>query len=70
MIGHFKSCDSNKTIPYKASDKKLLKKYTKIWERVSIVIGKEFDSESVYGDSDKYIKTKIKLYGNKVNTNF
>ena len=30
----------------------------------------EFDSESVYGDNDKYIKTKIKLYGDKINTNF
>ena len=30
----------------------------------------EFDSEPVYGDSDKYIKTKIKLYEDKVNTNF
>ena len=29
----------------------------------------EFDSEPVYGDVDKYIKTKI-MYGNKVNTNF
>ena len=30
----------------------------------------EFDSELVYGDSDKYIKTKIKSYGDKVNINF
>ena len=30
----------------------------------------EFDSDPVYGDVDKYIKTKIKLCGNKVNTNF
>ena len=30
----------------------------------------EFDSEPVYGDNDQYIKTKIKLYGDKVNTNF
>ena len=29
----------------------------------------EFDSEPVYGDNDKYIKTKIKIYGDKVNTN-
>ena len=28
------------------------------------------DSEPVYGDNDKYIKTKIKLYGDKENTNF
>ena len=28
------------------------------------------DSEPVCGDNDKYIKTKIKPYGDKVNTNF
>ena len=31
-------------------------------------IKKEFDSEPVH--SDKYIKTKIKIYNNKINTNF
>ena len=30
----------------------------------------KFDSEPVYGDNDKYIKTKTKLYGDKINTNF
>ena len=30
----------------------------------------EFDSEPVYGDNDKYVKTKINSYGNKINTNF
>ena len=30
----------------------------------------EFDSESVYGDGDKYIKTKIEMYEDRVNTNF
>ena len=30
----------------------------------------EFNREPVYGDNDKYIKTNIKLYGDKVNTNF
>ena len=39
-------------------------------ERVSSLINIEFDSEPVYGDNDKYIKIKIKLYGGKVNTNF
>ena len=28
----------------------------------------EFDSEPVHGDNDKYIKIKIMLYGDKVNT--
>ena len=30
----------------------------------------KFDSDPVYGDSDKYIKTKIQTYGDKVNNNF
>ena len=28
------------------------------------------DSEPVYGDNDKYIKVKIKSYGDKINKNF
>ena len=30
----------------------------------------KFDSEPIYGDNDKYIKTKIKKYDSSVNTNF
>ena len=30
----------------------------------------KFNSEPVYGDNDKYIKAKIKLYRDKTNTNF
>ena len=33
-------------------------------------MNKEFDSESVYGVNDKYIKTKIKMYEDRMNTNF
>ena len=68
MIRYAKCFDSNKTMSFKASDDKLLKKYSKIWERVSSLMNIEFDSEPVYGD--KYIKTKIKQYRDKINTNF
>ena len=30
----------------------------------------ERDNKSVYGDNDKHIKTKIKSYGRKIDTNF
>ena len=70
MIGYVKHLDSNKTISFKTSYNKLLKEYTKIWEKVSNLINIKFDSEPVYGDNDKYLKTKIKLYGDKINTNF
>ena len=39
-------------------------------EKISSLMNKESDSESVYGDSDKYINTKIYLYGDNVNINF
>ena len=55
---------------FKVTDKKLLKRYSKIWERVSRPMNTEFHSESVSGDNEKYITTKIKSYGYKVNPNF
>ena len=70
MVGYAKYFDSNKTIPFKVSDEKLFKKYTKLWERVTNFMKIEFDSQPVYGDNDKYIKTKIKSDGDKINTNF
>ena len=50
--------------------KNYLKKYKKIWEKISSLLNKKFDSDSVYGDNDKYIKTKVKQYGEKITTNF
>ena len=38
--------------------------------KISNLLSIKFDSEPVYDDSDKYIKKKIKLYGDKINTNF
>ena len=70
MIGYVKHFDSNKTMYFKVSDNKLSKKYKKIWETVGNLLSIEFDSEPIYGDVDKYIKTKMKMYGDKVNTNF
>ena len=56
---------------FKVNDiKVLLKKYKKIWKKISNLMNIEFDSEPVYGDNDKYIKTKIKIYEDRVNTNF
>ena len=70
MIGYVKHFDSNKTMSSKVSDNKILKKYKNIWEKVANLLTLKFDSEPIYGDVDKYIKTKIKTYGNRVNTNF
>ena len=55
---------------FKVIDNKLLKNYIKIWERVSSLMNIKLNSEPVYGDKDKYIKTKIKSYGAKIEANF
>ena len=70
MIGYVKHFDSNKTMSFKVNDNRPLKNYTKISEKVSILMNIEFDSEPVYGDNDKYITAKIKSHGDKLNTNF
>ena len=54
----------------KVGDNKLLKNHDKIWEIIRGLLNTRFDSETVYGDNDKYIKTNRKLYEDKVNTNF
>ena len=55
---------------FKVSDNNLLKKYNKIWEKISNLMNIEFDRDPVYGDNDNYIKTKIKMYEDIVKTNF
>ena len=49
-------------------DKKLLEKYNKIWKKVSNIIENKFGGKPVY--NEKYLKTKIKSYNEKINTNF
>ena len=38
---------------FKVSDNKLLKRYKKIWKKISNLINIKFDSEPVYDDNDK-----------------
>ena len=45
MIVYAKYFDRNKTMSFKVGVKKLLKRYTKIWEKIRSLIGKKFDSE-------------------------
>ena len=70
MIGYVKHFDSNKTMSFKVSDDMLLRKYSKIWEKINNLMNIEFDNKPVYDDNDKYIKTKLKMYEDRVNTTF
>ena len=44
MIGYVKCFESNKTMSFKATDKKMLKQYTEIWKRVSSLMNTEIES--------------------------
>ena len=54
MNGYVRKFEGNKTMYFMISDKQLLKKYNQIWKRFKKLLKIEFDSESVYGDNDKY----------------
>ena len=62
MTGYAKNFENNKTMSFKVSDNALLKVYTQIWKIVGNLLNIKFYSKPVYGDNDKYIKTKIKIY--------
>ena len=70
MIGYVNSFKSERTMSFKISDSKLLKKYNQLWKKVKNLLNIKFGNEFVYGDIDKYIKTKMNMYDGNVNTNF
>ena len=53
--------ENNKYINLLVNDKE-------IWDKINSLIKKEFNSEPA--SNDKHIKTKIKIYNNRVYTNF
>ena len=70
MIDYVRKFEGNTIMSFKINNKQLLKKYNQIWKRVEQLLKREFDSKPVYGDNDKYIKTKIKIYAGSMITNF
>ena len=70
MTGYARKFDENAAMSFIVKDKRLLKNYTKIWEATEGLMKINFESKPVYGDDDKYIKTKIKTYAGSIITNF
>ena len=62
MIGYARKFNVNVTWPFEVNDKQLLKNYNRIWGKVESLLNIDFESKPVYGNDDKYIKTKIKVY--------
>ena len=59
---------SNKLKSFHIDDDTLLEKYKTIWAKIEDLENIELNALPVY--DDRYIKTKIKTYVNKVYTNF
>ena len=70
MTGYAKKFNENVTMSFRVKNKQLLKHYNKIWEKVEKLMRMDFESKPVYGDDDKYIKAKIKIYPGSMTTNF
>ena len=72
-INSFGENNKNKntiTMPFKVKDRQLLKNYNKICKKIKRLMSIDFDSKPVYGNDDKYIKTKIKSHEDGININF
>ena len=70
MTGYVRKINENLAMSFRVKDKQLLKNYNKIWEKVEKLMKIDFESKPVYGNDDKYIKTKMKTYEKSIITNF
>ena len=68
MNRYVKYFNDSKGINLLIHDEELLKKCNEIWDKISNLLKKGFNSEPVY--NYKYIKTKIKTCNNRIITNF
>ena len=70
MTGYIKKINENASMSFRVNNKQLLKNYNKIWEKIEKLMKINFESKPVYGDDDKYIKAKTKIYADSIVTNF
>ena len=67
LTGYTKHFNNNKKyVNILANDKKLLKKYNEIWDKIEALFKKEFDKEPLY--NNKYISARV--YNNMMHTEF
>ena len=59
---------NNKLMSFRTYNEKLLEKYKAIWNKTENLKNIQWNALPVY--DDRYIKTKIRTYGDKVYTNF
>ena len=60
--------DGTRKMSFLTDNNEFLERYTKIWEKISDLIDKKFDSDPTC--NSKYINTKIRSYNNDIIKNF
>ena len=60
--------NGNRKMSFFTNNNEFLERYTAIWTKISNLVNKKLDSDSIY--NNKYIITKIRSYNNDIKTNF
>ena len=60
--------DGARKMYFFTNNNEFLERYTEVWEKISYLVNKKFDSDPIY--KNKYINTKIRSYNNDIKTNF
>ena len=60
--------DGARKMSFFANNNEFSERYTAIWEKISDLVNKKFDSDPI--SNNKYINTKIRSYNNDIKTNF
>ena len=69
MTGHLNIFENgNRKMSFFTNNNEFLERYTAIWEKISDLVNKKFDSDPIY--SNRYINTKLRPYNNDMKTNF
>ena len=69
MAGYAKKFNENAPMSFRVKNNHF-KNYNEIWEKTEKLIRIDFESKVVYGEIDKCIKTKIKVYADNIISNF
>ena len=65
-LNNFK--DGARKMSFFTNNNEFLERYNAIWEKISDLVNKKFNSDPIY--NNKYINTKIRSYNNDIITNF
>ena len=65
-LNNFK--DGTRKMSFFTNNNESLERYNAIWEKISDLVNKKFDSDPIY--NNRYINTKIRSYNNDIIKNF